>query len=115
MGYRVIARTALHVLKAPASTSIQIGSIGPGEESVSSEEPHTDANGATWIWQTCFQTLSCRQLSEAESYLDVDYQIGCHEDGYQRFRNTVGRARDLRLPDPLVLSLLLLLKNNSDI
>ena len=66
--------------------------------------------------QTCFQTFSCRQFSEAESYLDVDYQIGCHEDGYQRFRNTIGLLGVFVFPIGIpLLSLLLLLKNNSGI
>ena len=61
-GYRVISPTALYVLKAPSSTSIQLGSIGPGAESVSSEAPHiNDADGATWV-----------QLAVKHSREDVD-------------------------------------------
>lgn len=48
-GYRLVAREAQDVLKAPSHGADRIGALGPGSESVSDKEPYVDDEGQTWV------------------------------------------------------------------
>jgi hypothetical protein len=58
-----------------------------------------------------FQAFSCRQLTPDEEWLDIDYQIGCHEDANKSFRATLALLGIAVFPIGVpVLTLFLLIK-----
>ena len=75
----------------------------------------TDSPCLTGRYRCRFQGFACKQLGPEESYLAVDFQISCESSEYIAFV-VLGFAGVVAVPIGIPsLTLLVLLKNGSDI